>query len=121
MDIDLKNCRILYSFGLTRGTHHYMDDAESFYDVCSKEVLDRIPAFGKYIVLVGEFKGFGFGYKRSEVECMDVSKMFFKFLKKYGDEETAKKELLDFYDLTSLEIYPKYKNRYLLKKRKISY
>lgn len=121
MDIDLKNCRILYSFGLTRGNGHYIEDDESFYDVCSKVVLDEIPAFGKYIVLVGDFKDFGFGYKRSEVPCMEVSKMFFKFLKKYGDEEKAKKELLEFYDLTSLEIYLKYKNRYLLKKKTIVY
>jgi hypothetical protein len=116
--INLKNCRILYSCGLERGGHHYTEDDEVFYDISSFERFEEVPLLKNYIVLTGERVQYGGGnYKKSEVSFCELNEKYNRLLSECKDEEEAKKMLLGFYDVTSLKCHPKYKNRYLLKKK----
>lgn len=90
MDIDFKDYRILYSFGLSRGGDHYLEDSETLYDVCTGEMLEWTPASEKYIVLTGEKILFG-NYNMLDVSFYELSGTFKQFFEQSLDIEAAKK------------------------------
>jgi len=107
----MKNNKLLYSFGLTRGSDHYIDDIEHFVDVKTFEESCTQPLRGT-VVFAGNLIDCGGGdYSQSHVSVYDLHKRFNELLSDY-DESTVIQILLNEYHCKPLKTSNKYPNRY---------
>lgn len=111
----MKKNKLLYSFGLTRGCDHYIDDVEHFMDVKDLEESDTQPSLGS-IVLAGTFAECGGGdYSQSHISIYDLHKRFNELLAKHNKND-AINILLEEYHCKPLDTRNKYPNRYYVEK-----
>ena len=111
--------RLLYSFGLSRGCHHYTDDDEMFIDLKTLKFVhgEGERRFGEsWIILAGKTKrnGLDFGYYRPEIPWYELAEKYFEFLESNdGQEKIAIEKLLNELKFKPSDFMPgKYPNRY---------